>query len=85
MAESDPQRQGITGRQSCHLAVPGMQSAAQLSVVSFTTTEQMGEPNVVQIDLTHPQPLPRTDYLNLDATFTIEADDGTVRRFTCYI
>ncbi|CAM2164954.1 type VI secretion system secreted protein VgrG [Paraburkholderia sacchari] len=85
MAEFDPSSRGITGRQACRLAVPGTASAAQFSVVSFTATETMGEPNVVRIELTHPQQLPRTDYLNLDATFTIEADDGTVRTFSGYI
>ncbi|WP_413185571.1 type VI secretion system Vgr family protein [Paraburkholderia sacchari] len=45
----------------------------------------MGEPNVVHIELTHPEQLPRTDYVNLDATFTVEADDGTVRTFSGYI
>ncbi|MEM5310145.1 type VI secretion system tip protein VgrG [Paraburkholderia sp. JHI869] len=85
MAEFDPFNRGITGRQASHLAVPGTESARQLSVVSFTATEKMGEPNIVRIRLTHPQQLPRTDYLNLDATFTIEADDGIVRKFSGYI
>ena len=85
MAEFDPQRQGITGRQSCHLAVPGTASAAQLSVVSFTATEKMGEPNVVTVELTHPQQLPRADYLNLDAVFSIQAEDGVTRKFSGYI
>ncbi|MBB5408622.1 type VI secretion system secreted protein VgrG [Paraburkholderia sp. HC6.4b] len=45
----------------------------------------MGEPNVVHIELTHPQQLLRSDYLNLDAVFTIVAVDGTVRKFSGYI
>ncbi|MDR5843010.1 type VI secretion system tip protein VgrG [Caballeronia sp. LZ031] len=65
--------------------MPGTDSAAALSVVSFTATEKMGEPNVVHIELTHPQQLPRADYLNRDAVFSIEVDDGTVRRFSGFI
>ncbi|WP_429469328.1 type VI secretion system Vgr family protein [Paraburkholderia sp. WSM4175] len=65
--------------------MPGTDSASALSVVSFTATETMGEPNVVHIELTHPQQLLRSDYLNLDAVFTIVAVDGTVRKFSGFI
>ncbi|WP_429473319.1 type VI secretion system Vgr family protein [Paraburkholderia sp. WSM4175] len=65
--------------------MPGTDSASALSVVSFTATETMGEPNVVHIELSHPQQLLRSDYLNLDAVFTIVAGDGTVRKFSGYI
>ncbi|WP_429473386.1 type VI secretion system Vgr family protein [Paraburkholderia sp. WSM4175] len=65
--------------------MPGTDSASALSVFSFTATETMGEPNVVHIELTHPQQLLRSDYLNLDAVFTIVAVDGTVRKFSGYI
>jgi type VI secretion system secreted protein VgrG len=85
MAELDPPRRDITGRQAYLLAVPGTASAAALSVVSFTATEKMGEPNVVHIELTHPQQLPRADYLNRDAVFSIVADDGSVRKFSGFI
>jgi type VI secretion system secreted protein VgrG len=85
VAEFDPLRQGIAGRQAYFLDVPGTDSAAALSVVSFTATEKMGEPNVVTVALTHPQQLSRADYLNLDASFSIVADDGVTRKFSGYI
>ncbi len=85
MADLQGVPQALPGRQAFHLDVPGTSSAAALSVVSFTATEKMGEPNVVRIDLTHPQQLPRADYLNRDAVFSIVADDGTVRKFSGYI
>ncbi|RAR64885.1 late control gene D protein (GPD), partial [Paraburkholderia unamae] len=85
MIELDLLPENISGRQSCHLAVPGTDSAAQFSVVSFTATEKMGEPNIVQIELTHPQQLLRADFLSRDAVFSIKADDGTTRRFSGFI
>jgi type VI secretion system secreted protein VgrG len=85
VAEFDPLRQDVSGRQTYFLDVPGTESATALSVVSFTVTEKMGEPNIVRIELTHPQQLPRTDYLNRDAFFSIVADDGHVRRFSGFI
>jgi type VI secretion system secreted protein VgrG len=75
----------IPGRQAYFLEVPGTDSAAQLSVVSFGATEMMGEPNVVTIEVTHPQQLARADYLNRDAAFRIVADDGVTRKFSGYI
>jgi len=75
----------ITGRQAYFLDVPGTDSAAQLSVVSFDATEKMGEPIEVCIELTHPQQLARTDYLNRDAAFTIVPDDGVPKKFSGYI
>ncbi|CAG4909155.1 hypothetical protein R70241_03696 [Paraburkholderia saeva] len=85
MAEFDPLRQGVTGRQAYFLDVPGAASAAALSVVSFTATEKMGAPTEVRIVLTHPQQLARTDYLNVDACFSVVADDGAVKKFSGYI
>ena len=85
MAELDPLRQGVTGRQAYHLDVPGTGSAVALSVVSFAATEKMGAPTEVRITLTHPQQLARTDYLNLDASFSVVADDGAVKKFSGYI
>ncbi|MEM5314462.1 type VI secretion system tip protein VgrG [Paraburkholderia sp. JHI869] len=75
----------VSGRQAFHLDVPGTDAAAALSVVSFTATEKMGEPNVVQIELTHPQQLLRADFLSRDAVFSIKADDGTMRKFSGFI
>ncbi|TDV11245.1 phage late control D family protein, partial [Paraburkholderia caballeronis] len=75
----------LPGRQAYHLDVPGTTSAAALSVVSFEATERMGEPNTVRIVLTHPLQLPRTDYLNLDAVFSITPDDGVPRKFSGFI
>lgn len=85
MAQLQTALQDIPGRQAYFLEVPGTESAAQLSVVAFDATEKMGEPNEVSIILTHPLQLSRADYLNLDATFTIVADDGVVRKISGYI
>lgn len=75
----------IPGRQAYFLDVPGTDSAAQLSVMSFAASEKMGEPNVVRIVVTHPDQLARTDYLSRDAVFRIVADDGTVKKFSGYM
>ncbi|MFP3607139.1 contractile injection system protein, VgrG/Pvc8 family, partial [Paraburkholderia sp. SIMBA_053] len=45
----------------------------------------MGAPTEVRIELTHPQQLARADYLNLDACFSVVADDGALRKFSGYI
>ena len=66
--------QAIPGRQAYFLDVPGTDSAAALSVVSFKATEKMGEPTQVTIVLTHLPQLARVDYLNRDAAFSIVAD-----------
>ncbi|MGY6153064.1 type VI secretion system Vgr family protein [Paraburkholderia graminis] len=75
----------IAGRQAYFVDVPGTDSAAQLSVVNFTATEKMGAPGEVRIIATHPQQLPRADYLNRDAVFSIVPDDGVARKFSGYI
>ncbi len=85
MAEFDPLREGITGRQAYRLSIPGADAAAELSVISFTATEAMGEPTGVRIELTHPLQISRADFLNQDAVFSIVADDGTTRKFSGYI
>jgi type VI secretion system secreted protein VgrG len=85
MAELDPLSRGITGRQACFLDVPGTDSSAALSVVSYVAAEKMGAPNEVRITLTHRGQLARTDYLSRDAAFRIVADDGTVRKFSGYL
>lgn len=85
MAQLQTALQDIPGRQTYYLEVPGSDSASQLSVVEFDATEKMGEPNEVSITLTHPLQLSRADYLNLDATFTILAVDGVVRKISGYI
>jgi type VI secretion system secreted protein VgrG len=75
----------MSGGQTYFLDVPGTDSAAQLSVVSFDATEKMGDPNVVRIMLTHPQQLARTDYLSRHAIFRIVQDDGAPKTFSGYI
>lgn len=85
MAEFDPLHQGVTGCQAYFLDVPGTDSAAALSVVSFEATEKMGAPVEVRIELTHPQQLARSDYLSRDATFSIVPDDGAPRKFSGFI
>ncbi|TDV06191.1 type VI secretion system Vgr family protein [Paraburkholderia caballeronis] len=77
--------QALPGRQAYRLDIPGTTSAAALSVVSFEATEKMGEPTTVRIVLTHPLQLPRADYLNLDAEFSITPDDGVPRKFSGFI
>lgn len=75
----------IPGRQAYFLDVPGTDSAAQLSVVSFGASEKMGEPNVVHIVVTHPGQLARVDYLSRDAVFRIVPEDGVPKTFSGYI
>ncbi|EHP37676.1 Rhs element Vgr protein [Cupriavidus basilensis OR16] len=70
----------LTGRQVYFLEVPAAASAAALSVVSFEAVERMGEPYTVTIQLTHPLPLERANYLGKDATFLIDPADGTEPR-----
>lgn len=69
MADLQSVPQIIPGRQSYYLNVSRTESTALLSVVSFEATEKLGAPIEVRIMLTHPQQLPRADYLNLDASF----------------
>ncbi|WP_423395157.1 type VI secretion system Vgr family protein [Burkholderia sp. LMG 21824] len=64
--------QWITGRQSYFLEVPGAPRARDLSIMSFVLDEQFGEPYRIELTLTSPDSLARTDYLNRPATFTIE-------------
>jgi type VI secretion system secreted protein VgrG len=85
VAEFDPLRQGIAGRQAYFLEVPGAASAAALSVVSFKATEKMGAPSEVIIEVTHPEQLSRADFLNLDATFSIVPEEGKPRKFSGFI
>ncbi|HEY1608512.1 MAG TPA: phage late control D family protein, partial [Paraburkholderia sp.] len=85
MAESQSALQPVPGRQAYFLEVPGADSAAALSVVSFSATEKMGEPNALTIVLTHPLQLARGDYLNRDAAFRIVPCEGVPRKFSGYI
>jgi type VI secretion system secreted protein VgrG len=70
----------LTGRQSYFLDVTGPANGRELSVVSFSAVERIGEPYCVTIELTHPETLARGDYLGRDATFTIDASDGSEPR-----
>ncbi|MFM0456468.1 type VI secretion system tip protein VgrG [Paraburkholderia sediminicola] len=70
----------LTGRQSYFLDVTGPANSRELSVVSFKAAERMGEPYRIIIELTHPESLAREDYLNRDATFTIDPADGSEPR-----
>jgi type VI secretion system secreted protein VgrG len=76
---------GLTGKQSYFLEVPGSARASGLSLVSFAATERLGEPYCVTIRLTHPIRLTRTDYLGKDATFSIVPEDIDGRRFAGWI
>ncbi|POR55067.1 Rhs element Vgr protein [Paraburkholderia eburnea] len=75
----------IPGRQAYFLDVPGTESAKELSVVEFEATEVIGAPTEVRIVATHPRQLPRADYLNLDAVFTIVPDDGVQKKISGFI
>ncbi|MGO4154159.1 contractile injection system protein, VgrG/Pvc8 family, partial [Cupriavidus sp. YAF13] len=66
--------------QAYFLEVPGAASAAELSVVSFEAVERLGDTYTVTIQLAHPLPLDRADYLGKDATFLIDPGDGTAPR-----
>ena len=66
----------VTGRQAYFLDVTGSANNRELSVVSFTAVERMGDSYRVTIELTHPESLVRGDYLGRDATFRIDAADG---------
>ncbi|MDN7665637.1 type VI secretion system Vgr family protein [Burkholderia vietnamiensis] len=81
----DDARHFLPGRQAYFFDVPGTGSAAALSVVSFDATEAMGAPTEARIVMTHPLPLARIDYLNRDATFSIQPDDGVPRTFSGFI
>ncbi|WP_084636135.1 type VI secretion system Vgr family protein [Burkholderia metallica] len=72
--------EAVTGRQAYFLDVAGSASGRELSVVSFTATERIGDPYRIVIELTHPDSLLRGDYLGRDATFTIAPEDGTRSR-----
>ncbi len=75
----------MPGRQAYHLDVPATDSAAEVSVVSYTAKEKMGAANELVIAFTHPRRLGRDEYLNQGATFSIVTDDGTVRKYTGHI
>jgi type VI secretion system secreted protein VgrG len=77
--------QVLPGRQAYHLDVPGADSAAVLSVVSFEATEKMGAPTEVRIVSTHPLQLARSEYLSRDASFSVVPDDGPPRKFSGFI
>ncbi|POR53590.1 type VI secretion system secreted protein VgrG [Paraburkholderia eburnea] len=80
-----PDLKAIPGRQAYHLDVPGTDSSAEVSVVSYTAKEKMGAANEVVIVFTHPRRLGRDGYLNQEATFSIVADDGAVKKYSGHI
>ncbi|RZT30860.1 phage late control D family protein [Cupriavidus agavae] len=73
-------RAWLPGRQSYFLEVPGAAGASGLSVASFDAVERLGEPYRVTVRLTHPENLPRSDFLQKDASFVIDPGDGTPPR-----
>ncbi|WP_250454384.1 type VI secretion system Vgr family protein [Caballeronia sp. ATUFL_M2_KS44] len=75
----------IPGRQAYHVDVLGVESAALLSVSSFTAMERMGAPSEVRVQVSHPRVISRRDYLNRDAVFSIKSADGTSRAFSGFI
>ncbi|WP_416050573.1 type VI secretion system Vgr family protein [Cupriavidus basilensis] len=81
MTDPVEQRHAYGGaHQAYFLEVPGAASAAELSVVSFEAVERLGDTYTVTIQLTHPLPLDRADYLGKDARFLIDPGDGTAPR-----
>src|SRR5271156_6118855 len=70
-------RNPLTGKKSYFLDVTGPANGRDLSVVSFTAVERMGEPYRITMELTHQGGLARGDYLGRDATFRIDPADGS--------
>ena len=76
----------VTGRQSCHLSVPGSESAKSLAVESFRAHCPISDAYRIAISLTHPDALDRADYLGRDVAFVIDHGDGIKpRKFTGYV
>ncbi|WP_174954148.1 hypothetical protein [Burkholderia lata] len=73
--------QWIPGRHAYFFDVPGIDSAAALSIASFDAREVIGEPGETRVVLTHPLPLARADYLNRDATFSMRPDGDVSHTF----
>jgi type VI secretion system secreted protein VgrG len=67
----DARFNAFNSHQPYHLHVPGTVSAALLSVVSFRAIEKLGALYCVNVQLTHPLALSRTDYLGKEASFAI--------------
>ncbi|WP_035475644.1 phage late control D family protein, partial [Burkholderia sp. WSM2230] len=70
----------VTGRQSYFLEVTGPANGCEISVVSFSAVERIGEPYRVIVEIAHPGLLSRADYLGRDASFTIDPADGSPPR-----
>ncbi|CAN7384797.1 type VI secretion system tip protein VgrG [Trinickia sp. LjRoot230] len=71
----------IPGRQSYFVDVPGVESADELSAVSFRIVERIGEPWRITAELTHPDALLRADYLGKHATFALIPERNEPRAF----
>uniref|UniRef100_E1T8D0 Uncharacterized protein n=1 Tax=Burkholderia sp. (strain CCGE1003) TaxID=640512 RepID=E1T8D0_BURSG len=65
---SGPIPRAVTGRQSYFLDVTGPANGCEISVVSFSAVERIGEPYRVIVEIAHPGSLSRDDYLGRDAT-----------------
>ena len=67
----------LTGQQKYFVQVASDAHHQRLSVVSFEALERIGEPYRITVQLTYEQALARADYLGRDATFTMDAGEGT--------
>jgi type VI secretion system secreted protein VgrG len=75
---------GTSARQEYFLDVPGSETA-QLSIISVDAIEMMGAPNEVRVALTSPVALLRKDYLNRDASVSLNPLYGSSRKFSGFI
>jgi type VI secretion system secreted protein VgrG len=71
---------GITGRQRYFLKVLGQEKLKDISVVSFTLSEKMGEPYHIDINVRHSHRLAREIVLGHQARFRMEPEDGSEPR-----
>ena len=67
----------LTGQQKYFVQVASDAHHQRLSVVSFEALERIGEPYRITVQLTYEKALARADYLGRDATFTMDAGEGT--------
>jgi type VI secretion system secreted protein VgrG len=73
------------GQQQSFLDVPGVEQAAGFCVGDWDAIERMGSPVQIEIELTHPQRISRTHFLNRDATFIMAPQGRTPRRLSGFI
>ncbi len=73
-------RKAVTGRQVYFLEVLGTERINDISVVSFSAVEKMGQPYRIDIAATHPEELKRDVILGHEARFKLVPEDGSEPR-----